>query len=74
MTDKNKAQDKEHEFWLYWHGYNVTIIAGSYSGHLGVAQATDSETNTVSLSFPSKKDNVWFNAEDLQRWERKEDK
>lgn len=64
-------EDIAHDLWLYWHGYNVTVIAGPYSGHWGVAQCTDIETNTVALSFPNKKENVWLNAADLQRWERK---
>lgn len=64
-------EDLAHDLWLYWHGYNATVIAGPYSGHWGVAQGTGLETNTVSLSFPNKKENVWFNVADLQRWERK---
>lgn len=65
-------ENKEHEFWLYWHGYNITMIAGPFSGHYGVGQATDFETHTVSIAFSNRKDEIWFNAEDLQRWDRKE--
>lgn len=62
---KKVEENKAHNFWLYWHAHTAWVVHGPFSGYWGVAQATDSECQAVSLVMKDRKDPVWFKVADL---------
>lgn len=62
-------ENKVHNFWLYWHGHTATVVTGPFAGHWGVAQCTDSESQTVELAISGRKGTLWFKAARLIRQE-----